>query len=768
MREAPSGPARVSPGLVIAAALWLCAPAAGQHVPVQPVDPTHDWKLADGPAPTRSPRNRPFKYTRFVFPGPARARYPRVFLYVYFLGYNPSSHEVFLNGVSLARETWDDIEGNGRIRRILYADLTPHLRGGDNCLAVEFFDGKHADMNEIAARIEGQSPDGRWHRLMVIDERWRTSQKAAEGWKMPGFDDNAWRKVGAIPFPSPLGYFSVLPGLTPVGIVTGRGDIEQAEALFKTDGRAAAFAGPPAQLVLDFGRTLTGVVRLTGKAAGGAKLRLTCCEAGNLAQPFRSAEVLLGKKMTARVHPGLWTGRFVKVEVLEAGSPVEIDAVTFDFYHYPVAHIGSFECSDKLLNQVWECGAFSTHMCMQNGYVDGALVERGMWIADFFTEMWANWAAFGDRLEARYTLDRFGKGRRNPYMQYGMMNNDLIWVLALADYLRHTGDAEFARGHVDTVRSVLALSAEDLNEHGMWTMEMPMKIDGNRRAKSLTGKKIWPWIDWGSVAMGGELGGTQALYVWALREAAWILDELGAPGSADLRKRADRAAEALNARLWDAKAGLYADCRDGDTLSRSTSVQVNVLAVLSGAADEKKAAGIYERLLRPKDFAGCSTPYFTCYVLLALSRMAHDERALDLARSYYGDMVRRGATTFWEGHNPKGNDDIVKGVRWRSKSHAWGAGVTYWLTSRVLGVRPLEPGYRTLLVAPNLLDLSYVRGEVPTPYGTVGVDWPSAGKPMKVRLPAGVTAYAGPAARASDPKALTRLVGPGEFRVPMR
>ena len=41
----------------------------------------------------------------------------------------------------------------------------------------------------------------------------------------------------------------------------------------------------------------------------------------------------------------------------------------------------------------------------------------------------------------------------------------------------------------------------------------------------------------------------------------------------------------------------------------------------------------------------------------------------------------------------------------------------------MLGVRPVEPGYKTWLLEPQPGDLSWAKGRVPTPYGPIGVAW---------------------------------------------
>lgn len=63
-----------------------------------------------------------------------------------------------------------------------------------------------------------------------------------------------------------------------------------------------------------------------------------------------------------------------------------------------------------------------------------------------------------------------------------------------------------------------------------------------------------------------------------------------------------------------------------------------------------------------------------------------------------------------------------------SLAHAWSTGVTPLLTTYVLGVRPLKPGFREWTVEPlPSADLTWAKGEVPTPYGPLAVQWERSG-----------------------------------------
>jgi hypothetical protein len=66
------------------------------------------------------------------------------------------------------------------------------------------------------------------------------------------------------------------------------------------------------------------------------------------------------------------------------------------------------------------------------------------------------------------------------------------------------------------------------------------------------------------------------------------------------------------------------------------------------------------------------------------------QAAVDFIRQYWGEMIRRGAPTFWE-----------------HVSLDW----------------PLEPGFSRILIAPHTADLHWASGTVPTPHGPVSVRW---------------------------------------------
>ena len=65
-----------------------------------------------------------------------------------------------------------------------------------------------------------------------------------------------------------------------------------------------------------------------------------------------------------------------------------------------------------------------------------------------------------------------------------------------------------------------------------------------------------------------------------------------------------------------------------------------------------------------------------------------------------------------------------------SYDHGWSTGAAPALTEYVLGVRADAPGLRALAVAPHPSGLAWARGDVPTPRGTVHVEWSRRGRTL--------------------------------------
>jgi hypothetical protein len=81
-------------------------------------------------------------------------------------------------------------------------------------------------------------------------------------------------------------------------------------------------------------------------------------------------------------------------------------------------------------------------------------------------------------------------------------------------------------------------------------------------------------------------------------------------------------------------------------------------------------------------------------------------------------MLLIGATSFWE--TDLGGNDFGRAA---SLCHAWSALPLYYYGAYVLGVRPLEPGFRRFALSSCPDRFMEAKGAVPTPAGPIRVEW---------------------------------------------
>lgn len=264
----------------------------------------------------------------------------------------------------------------------------------------------------------------------------------------------------------------------------------------------------------------------------------------------------------------------------------------------------------------------------------------------------------------------------------------------------------------------------------------------------------WLFTDWSPDFDGDHppaRAATHLFYVQAARDAAFLLSEMGdTANSAKYAGWADTLAQTARQALPDAATNTYGN-----------RLQENAMAIYSGTATAAQTQAIYQTILNPASAAwdktgsppyntGVISPYYNNYVIYAMSLAGHNDGALRVVRDYWGGMLAEGATTFWEAYDPHwpktdfhanlyadGNHGFFV-----SLCHGWSSAPTSWLTERVLGVRPTGGGYGTAEIVPDLGDLAWAEGTVPTPRGPLQVraEKRGPGMALSLTLPPGVRA----------------------------
>ena len=500
-------------------------------------------------------------------------------------------------------------------------------------------------------------------------------------------------------------------------------------------------AGADVRILLDFGREVVGYHEFEIDAPAGAIIDNHNFEfiqpdgRFNLAEGMNNSFRYVCREGVQRYRTLVRRGfQYSWFSFRNFERPIRVRFIRVLMSTYPQARQGAFACSDAWLDRIWEAGAHSVRCCSEDTYTDCPSYEQTFWVGDARNEALVDFVVNGDmRLSAHswsvaaQSLDRsvlvesqVPSGWENILTTWSM-----LWMRWAQEHHQFSGDVKFARHMVSQLARNIAGIEAHLSERGLFAM------------------RSWHLFDWAPMDTppDGEVTHLNALTVLGLRQAATLAENIGENAQAKAwRKLADGIARAINLHLWDEKKRAYTDCIRADgTRSPVYSQQTHTAICIAGVATGerlKRSRAIMEKA--PKGFVKAGSPFFMFFVLEGLANEGRYAELVDTVRCYWGKQVEAGATACWETYHPGA------GRMTRSHCHGWSAAPTFFLSQHVLGVQPLEPGFATVRVAPQLCGLAWARGRVPTPHGAVAVGWSyDAVKKrfeLSVDLPAGVPA----------------------------
>ncbi|MET0493454.1 MAG: alpha-L-rhamnosidase C-terminal domain-containing protein [Actinoplanes sp.] len=367
--------------------------------------------------------------------------------------------------------------------------------------------------------------------------------------------------------------------------------------------------------------------------------------------------------------------------------------------------------------------------------LDGAKRDRAVWSGDLAVEGPAVYYSSNASEYVRGSLELLGSwAGSNGYVSGSMppqtpintgppgetrsgysASYSMYFVRVLADYYQYTADLDFVRQQWPLVAKELAWSAAQVGANGLFVTNNGNGAD-------------WDYYDGPKT---GEVTAYNALYHQTLLDGARLASATGHPDLASqYTTRAAALKTAINARLFNAQTGVY---ELSDTVKGVIAQDANVLAIEFGVAPADKIPGILAKIKTglwtpsgPLPFSSgyqnTISPFISGFELNTRFGAGDTADALNLLSRTWGSMIAPGdlyTGTFWENESVTGTQASSQ----TSMAHGWSAMPTSALSKYVLGIRPVEPGYKSWLVQPHPGDLAWTKGRAPTPYGPVTVAW---------------------------------------------
>ncbi|MBC2602943.1 alpha-L-rhamnosidase-related protein [Puniceicoccus vermicola] len=310
--------------------------------------------------------------------------------------------------------------------------------------------------------------------------------------------------------------------------------------------------------------------------------------------------------------------------------------------------------------------------CMQTVFEDGPKRDRRLWIGDLRLQALSNYMTFGqnhlvkrclylfaavvnDRGQVPSSLFEFPTPHAsNDYI----VDYTALYPVILSEYFDATGDKETVRDLQEIAFYQLDVVLNHVDEEGL--VHLP--------------ENQWSFIDWCDGLH--KQAAMQGLFIFALNSCLRFAGKLRLSERVNqLELIRDKMISAAVKHFYGKEKTLWLSGPEGQ-VSFASWAWMTLAGVLppEQSALSYKALWVEEGVVRPKG------PYLYHYVVDALFQCGLENEALLLLKEYWGGMLAKDATTFWEVYSPE--DDKLspyKDYRVNSYCHAWSCTPSYFI-----------------------------------------------------------------------------------------
>lgn len=435
------------------------------------------------------------------------------------------------------------------------------------------------------------------------------------------------------------------------------------------------------------------------------------------AHQFKTAAgVKYGKTYRLELNPLLYEGvRFGWIHVIGHKKQWHIRNVRLVCQIKPTNYLGSFSCSDPELTKIWYTGAYTVKLNLLKDYFGAILMDRSdrhSWTGDAYPAQAASMVAFGNFDFVKLNLNNTAN-LSNDIASYA-----LYWVLSLVDYVNYTGDTTLANHYIENAGKKLDLAylhfgkSPRLNFYG-WDERLGAGFENpNMEAQNAY----------------------SMLSIRAWREFSELMRKMGKLKEANKYQQyaMEKMKSVRQTNNWLNTFGLHAAA---DAINTSLT------------KDEENKV-LFERNFTDRVNRISYSSFNEWFVISAMARIGRYDEAISAIKDSWGGQIKYGGTTFFEVFRPQWNEILSSNdappnnqAGYTSLTHPWSAGVVKWLSEEVLGIKPLEPGFKKFSIMPHLgRSLTSVSGETPTRYGNISVSFDTGEGVGRVKIPAGAMA----------------------------
>ncbi len=429
-------------------------------------------------------------------------------------------------------------------------------------------------------------------------------------------------------------------------------------------------------------------------------------------------------------------GRYIQIHLCGKADHLVLHYAGILPWDYPVEYRGAFQCPDSLHNRIWEVSRRTLELCMHEHYEDTPWREQAFYIGDSRNEALCGYYAFGEYSFPEATFKLYKEAFSSDLHADICAPSDsglcipafvLNWPVTIYEQWMYSGSTSLAEACWPKVTAMLAEALSRVQ-------------DGLMATPSDAG--MWNFYEW-TEGMSGRIerdkpkeirrleAPLQFFLIRALQCASKLADALGDTQNAEkYRGAAMLISKRANEVFWQPDRGVYATFSEAGKQYHEAEL-TQALAFYCGAVPEPLREPLRQKLTGKNEMVPCSLSYSIYkYDALLQGGEQYAESVFRKIAEDWGKMLYKDSSSFWE--TILGAKDFGYAG---SLCHGWSAIPMYLYGRYVLGVYPMEPGFKRFAVEPMAV-FSSASGTVPTSYGDIRVTVECSGNGKRVDVDA--------------------------------
>jgi hypothetical protein len=413
-------------------------------------------------------------------------------------------------------------------------------------------------------------------------------------------------------------------------------------------------------------------------------------------------------------------GRYIQLNITRISSDIEIFYVGIAPWNLPLPQDSDFDCPDHNILKLRRVAIDTMKLCMHEHYEDCPWREQALYSYDSRNQIIYGYYVWGNYNYVKASLELLGKGiREDGYLNLCAPIKRLrtipifsfVWVVELMEYYLYSGNIDLFKRFKKQIEFMIESRLEEYNE-ALGIFEIPRK------------EYLWNFYGWdkGLSQNGCPSNEYHALYnLYFLEMLTAFVFMLEAVNNKSLSSKykaiADKLGENIVEQFWDDKKGCLATKKINNELSMYHE-HTQFLALTLDIVDSDKKQRILQNIISKKLLESSLSSML--YMVRGLLNAGPEGRIFIRERlnKVFYPMLDAGATSLWE--TTLGSKDFGLAG---SLCHAWSSLPVYYDFAVILGISPLESGFRKFRVSPCPGELKQASGTIPTPYGNIQVAW---------------------------------------------